>query len=104
MFNIFDRLASVIKDKPTPRPDYPWNNAGYPLELDNSQRFTRFETGGNYYPWPYLSQFFYQPVSEINNEWLLQAQGRTPFGPNVTTVPMATQYSFNAPLSKFFGG
>ena len=43
MFNIFDRLASVIKDKPTPRPDYPWNNAGYPLELDNSQRITRFE-------------------------------------------------------------
>jgi hypothetical protein len=104
MFNVFDKFAAAVRDLKQPRPDYPWNYASYPLELDTSQRITRFETGGGYWPWPYLSGFFYEPVAETNNAWLLQAQGQTPFGPNVTTVPMGTQYSFNPPLSKFFGG
>ena len=105
MFNIFDKFASAIRDRTTKRPDYPWEHPGYPLELDASQRYTRFETGGGYWPWPYLSGFFYQPVAETNNAWILQAQGRTPYGPNVTTVPINTQFTFNPPiLSKFFGG
>ncbi len=82
-------------------PNYPWDEPHYPYDLDASQRITRFQQGGNYYPYPYITHIFYQPVAEIMNAWLAQSQGRTPYGPGVTTWPINNQWQINLPINKF---
>jgi hypothetical protein len=103
MLNAFLRTVRKIAGNGESAPAYPWNNAHYPLDLDASMKITRFETGGNYYPWPAMAGFIYEPVAEINNAWLLQAQGPTPFGPGVTSFPIEDQWRISPPLTKFSG-
>jgi hypothetical protein len=83
--------------------NWPWNSKNYPLDLDISTKVERFETGANYYPYPSLSLFPNYHIESMNNAWLLQSQAATPYGPNVTTVPLPIQYyGWNPPgMSKY---
>ena len=74
---------------------------GYPLDLDGSERITRFRQGVSPRPYPPLvgcvSGFMPQQDIRFWNTHF----GKSPSGPNVTSIPVNLQWQITVPgLSK----
>jgi hypothetical protein len=75
----------------------PRGGDGYPLDLDGAERITRFRQGVSPRPYPPLigcvSGFMPQQDITFFNSHI----GKTPSGPNVTTVPVNLQWQMVFP-------
>lgn len=80
-------MAFALSNFIGPRPDL---QHGYPLDLDGSLRYTR----------PYVIDIYpYPPIIGMisgflreNNPFIWQQPARTPYGPNINSLPSYAEY------------
>jgi hypothetical protein len=84
----FLNLAKTI----LPRKD---TQHGYPLDLDGSLRFTRPYVIDPY-PYPPIIGMV-QGFMRETNQFIWQQAARTPFGPNINTLPSYAEYQIAVP-------
>lgn len=91
---MFKKLAGYFV---TPRKDA----NGYPFDLDASERWTRPHTGIDFYPYPYLIGCLSGFMPQYNRTNPSIGYAKSPFGPNITQLPVNLQWQITVPgLSK----